>query len=115
MITLINGDEISHTDFYYQKTKCVSFFFKLPYNIRIQYTPFFKEILPPDEYEFITHNAYCLDLIKNISMEKYKWIIDHTDDNTYYSFLRYYVILQPAIEIIVNANDLYGKYPEYLI
>ena len=115
MIVLMTGDEISHTDFYYSKTKFVSFFFKLPYKIRTEYTPLFKDVLPSEEYEFVTNNTYCLNLIKDISMEKYKWIIDHTDDNTYYSFLRYYAILQPTIELIVNANDLYEKYPEYLI
>lgn len=115
MIKLMSGDTISHDDFCQKKTKCVSFFFKLPATIRTKYTPLIKEILPIEEYEFVTHNTYCLELIRGISMNKYKWIITHTDDNTYYTFLRYYAILQPTIETIVNANELYEKYPEYLI
>ena len=106
----------SHVFFEEEKTKVVHFFYKLPTKIKDQYLDVIKEILPERDYLFLIHQArVCTDLLKNITPEKYRWIVEHTDDATYYTFCHYYEILQPTLETIINANNLYDEYPEYLI
>ena len=53
--------------------------------------------------------------MENMNVEKFMWIQNYTDDLTYYSFYEYYEIMQPIIETIVDGDNLYTLYPEYLL
>lgn len=109
---------ISNTlkDFTFEKTLPVNFFFRMQASHREEYMPLFEVILPKKDMMFVNSKwNSCFDLIRNISPTKFKWIIGHTDDSTYFNFLEFYNILQPTVETIINANSLFEKYPEYLI
>lgn len=102
-----------------EKTKPVCFFYKLPKHIRDEYTPLYKEMLSDADYMWIQEKQekYYMDFyMKDISPIKFhNYIVKYLDDVDYFTFYEYYEILQPTIETIINGNDLYEKYPEYLI
>jgi len=65
---------------------------------------------------WIQEKKWVEHYMKDISPDKFKnHIVKYTDDLDYFTFYTYFEILQPAIKTIVNGNDLYNQYPEYLI
>ncbi len=99
-----------------EKTLPVCFFYRLPEMIRIGFELIYGDIFSDEDLQFIYRFKNRGDkFMKNISPEKFQWIIKHTDDVDYFSFYEYFEILQPTIETIINGNDLYNQYPEYLI
>lgn len=107
---------VFHELFDFDNTYPVNFFYRLPTGIRLEYENLYPVILPVNDMTILEHHLVCcVEFLKGITPEKYKWIVETTDDDTYYKFYEVYHIVQPTIETIINANDLYDMYPEYCI
>lgn len=100
----------------FEKTKPVNFFYKLPKNIREKYELLYYKHLGPESFLWINDNKEFGDLLmKNISLEKYKKIVNSSPYESLIIFSDYYKLLQPVIKEIVEQNNLYEQYPEYVI
>ena len=106
-----------NTDFLFslEKTQYVRFFYKLPEKVRTQYYIFYDQMMSDTDYEWICAHKWLDKYMENMTVEKFIWIQTYTDDMTYYSFYEYYEIMQPIIETIVDGDNLYTLYPEYLL
>jgi hypothetical protein len=113
------GIHMKHTPidilFLEEKTKPVCFFYKLPQNIRDKYTVWYREMFSDSDLMWIQEKKWIEPYMHDISPERFEWITKYADDVDYFTFYDYFELLQPAIETIINGNDLYEKYPEYLI
>lgn len=98
-----------------ERTIPVAFFYKLPKHIRLEYEEWYRIMLSDVDLMWIQEKNWVDHYMKDISPDKFEWIKKYTDDVDYFTFYDYYEILQPTIETIINGNDLYKKYPEYLI
>jgi hypothetical protein len=99
-----------------EKTKPVCFFYKLPEQIKKDYQQFYKEMLNDVDLMWIQEKHWVDHYMIDISPDKFNnYIMKYTDDVDYFTFYEYFEILQPTIETIINANNLYEEYPEYLI
>lgn len=99
-----------------ENTFPVSFFYKLPIAIRTTYEHLYDDIVSYDCLMWIHSNKDVADsYMKNISTQQHKIIRKTTPQLEYVMFKEYYKILQPIIKKIVEVNNLYDKYPEYLI
>lgn len=99
-----------------EDAKYVCFFYRLPDHIRNEYQAWYEEMSPTDDLDFVKQYAKEADyLMTGLNERKHKYITNRTDDFTYFMFMKYYAILQPTIETIINGNNLYEEYPEYLI
>ena len=99
-----------------EKTKPVCFFYKLPEQIKKDYERLYKEMLNDTDLMWIQEKQWVDHYMFDISPDKFNnYIVKYVDDVDYFTFYEYFEILQPAIETIINANNLYEEYPEYLI
>lgn len=99
-----------------EKTYPVRFFYKLPSQVRRICEELYEDIFGPECFTWLQNNKDVGDFyMKNISIERFKYIRNNTQNVDYLVFLEYYKLLQPVIKNIIDANDLYEKYPEYLI
>jgi hypothetical protein len=110
-------DKSTPTDklFTEEKTKPVCFFYRLPENIRKEYTQLYKVMFNDSDLMWIQEKKWIEHYMKDISPDKFQWITKYADDVDYFTFYDYFELLQPAIETIINGNDLYNQFPEYLI
>ena len=107
---------IFHELFGYDNTVPVNFFYRLPEHVRKSYEELYALILPNEDRLCLLRNlTWCHEMLRGITPEKYKLIVATSGDETYYSFYQVYQILQPTIETIINANNLYDEFPECLI
>lgn len=101
--------------FHHDKFKYVNFFYKIPEPKRMEYTFFYNQMMSEEDFKFVTSKTYIDYCMYDLSVDKFEWIRKHTDDRDYFTFYEYYMILQPVIETIINANDLLNEFPEYTI
>ena len=103
-------------NFSLEKTLPVGFFYKLPEKIRQEFDDDIKNFLIKKYMNWIEHHNNIIKYyMKDISPEQFIYIRNIAPDFEYFIFYEAFIILQPVIEFIVEKNDLYKIYPEYLL
>jgi len=99
-----------------EKTLSVRFFYNMPQNLRLEYENLFEKKLSEKDFDWLKQHKSLIKIYMNgISTEKFIYIRDTAPDFDYFVFCEIFQMLQPIIEYIVKKNNLYEKYPEYLI
>lgn len=97
-------------------TKYVNFFYKIPENHRMIYEILYSGYLDNNSLNFVKINKRVADYyMEKVTPDKIKYYKAHINYIEFNIFYRYYKILQPVIKKIIEVNNLYEKYPEYLI